>query len=413
MSTAAVSPGEMPEVVFEPRQKKTVVLVGAGGAIGSNVVTHLGRIPSVGHVRLVDRDVYEPANLRGQAIAVTDVGKAKVRVQQRRLQEMNPNLEIEAYASPLEELPLGLYDCDLIIAALDSRKSRQLVNEIATRLGVPWIDSGVDAGGLLARLNAYEPQVEGAPCLECAWGASDYDSLEQAYPCQGVEGAAPPATNAPSALGGLAGALVALEVEKRLVGRDDRLPPGVEVMVDAAAHAQMKSHLRRAAVCRFDHEVWDIQPLDVGPGELTLGATLGLPRREADAASPGYELPEAKLSVPGHSFVACVTCASCGATREVGRLAKRLRPSDRLCSGCGEASTPTGFDQVDAITSARVSPLAASSTLQDLGLRPRDVITVTRAGVASHYEVGAPAPRNPPRGASAAGDPPATCAGRD
>lgn len=412
MSTAAVSPGEMPKVVFERREKKSAVLIGAGGAIGSNVVTHLGRIPDIGHVRLIDRDVYEASNLRGQAIRASDVGKAKARVQQRRLREMNPDLEVEAYAAPLEDLPLGLYQSDLIISVLDSRKSRQLVNEIATRLGVPWIDSGVEAGGLLARVNAYDSRVEGAPCLECGWSSSDYDTLEQEYPCQGAAGASPPATNAPSALGGLAGALVALEVEKRIVGRDDRLPPGVEVMVDAAVHAQMKSHLRRAPGCRFNHEVWEIEKLEAGPGELTVGATLGLPLRDAGAASPGFELPEAKLSVPGQSFVECVSCMSCGTTREVGRLTKRLRPSDRLCPSCGETSTPTGFDQVDALSSARVSPLAASSTLRDLGLRPRDVITVARAGVESHYEIGASAPANRSQDTTAAADIPATSAAR-
>lgn len=386
MTNAAVTAGEIVEVAVGGFADKSVVVVGAG-ATGSHVIQHVGRMRRVGCTRVIDRDSYDRSNLRGQAIRSSDVGKAKARVQARRLREMNPSLVVEAYVASLEELPYGVYDADLIISCLDSRLARLHLSQIATRLGVPWIDTGVDAGGLLARVNAYDPREEGAACYGCALSSRDYDNLETAYPCQGA-GDQAPATNAPSALGGLAGALTALEIEKWLDEKDDRLPAGREVMFNAASHEPSNGGLRRAASCRCDHEVWDIRPLAENAQQLTIGAALGLPQRDAAAASPGYELPEATLSVPGQSFVERLTCVHCDVTREVCRLVSRLRPADLKCPGCGVPSTPVGFDQVSRIRSSRVSPRAATQPVSSLGLRAGDVITVARAGVESHYLLG-------------------------
>ena len=54
--------------------------------------------------------------------------------------------------------------CDLIVSCLDSKAARQHVNEIAWRLGTPWIDCGVLGSQSLVRVNAYFP-AQGSPCL--------------------------------------------------------------------------------------------------------------------------------------------------------------------------------------------------------------------------------------------------------
>src|SRR5262249_13379669 len=151
------------------------------------IASHLGpllaRIADLEHVTLIDRDHYEEKNLGGQAITPSDLGKSKAAVQRRRLRQIRPSLSVEAIAAPLEDLPLGLFRADLILLCLDSREARGRGTEIAWRLGVPWLDAGVRADGLLARVNAYDPQLVGGPCLECAWGEADYRALEQSYPC--------------------------------------------------------------------------------------------------------------------------------------------------------------------------------------------------------------------------------------
>ncbi|HEY7545044.1 MAG TPA: ThiF family adenylyltransferase, partial [Blastocatellia bacterium] len=59
---------------------KTVILVGAGGNIGSHLAPHLARMPEVGRVTLIDKDFYESTNLRSQDITARDVGKSKAAV---------------------------------------------------------------------------------------------------------------------------------------------------------------------------------------------------------------------------------------------------------------------------------------------------------------------------------------------
>ena len=86
----------------------TLVVVGAGGNIGSHLVPHLGRMARVGRVVLIDRDAYEPANLTSQDITPRDIGRPKALVQARRLRAINPALEVAAVVGAVEDQPLGL-----------------------------------------------------------------------------------------------------------------------------------------------------------------------------------------------------------------------------------------------------------------------------------------------------------------
>ena len=177
-----------------------VIIVGAG-AIGSHLASLVARMPGVTHVTVIDRDKYEGSNLGAQHIFTADVGKSKAQVQARRLRQINPALATRAFERPVEDLPLGWLRGDVILACLDSRRARMAVNQAAWRLGVPWINAGIDATGLLARVQVFAPEDE-APCLECAWDARDYELVEQIYACQAAT--APARTGASSSLGALA-----------------------------------------------------------------------------------------------------------------------------------------------------------------------------------------------------------------
>ncbi|MDO8473636.1 MAG: ThiF family adenylyltransferase, partial [Dehalococcoidia bacterium] len=132
------------------KQGKSVAVVGAGGNIGSHILEHIARMPEVTRVRLIDKDIYERKHLLSQSITPSDVGRAKAIAQPRRLRAIRSDLCIEPIAKGVEELPLGTLHCDAIVACLDSLWSRQVVNAAAWRLGVPWIDGGVNTGHLLA-----------------------------------------------------------------------------------------------------------------------------------------------------------------------------------------------------------------------------------------------------------------------
>jgi hypothetical protein len=160
----------------------TVVVAGCGN-IGSHLVPHLARMAAVERLILVDPDSYERKNLGGQAIRRSDVGRAKATTQAETARAIRPGLDVQAVVDRIENLPLGWLEGSVIASCLDSLAARQSVNEAAWRVGSTWVDAAVDADGRLARVIVYAPSPE-APCLECAWGPSDYAALEQRMPCE-------------------------------------------------------------------------------------------------------------------------------------------------------------------------------------------------------------------------------------
>ncbi len=274
---------------------KSVVVAGAGGNIGSHLMESVARMAEVGRVVLIDRDVYNaPRNLLNQDIVPSDMGKPKVLVQARRLAEIRPSLGIEAIHAPLEDVPLGAWRADLILACLDSRVARQRVNECAWRLGVPFADSGVLGFEWLARVNVYVPASE-APCLECAWSEEDYRQLEQLYPCGGP--ANEPAPNgAPSELGALAASMLALECRKMLTGETDCAAIGRQVTFNARWHSCSVTSFRRNPRCRFDHATWRVEPLHCRRAECESRICSPWPRScvfRDSASSGGWSAPRA------------------------------------------------------------------------------------------------------------------------
>jgi len=171
-----------PAARARPESGARIVLAGCGN-IGSHVVPHLARIPEVAQVVLVDPDVYENHNVRGQDIRARDVGRAKVDVQAERLRDIRPGLSVVAVADRLERLPFADFRNAVLVGALDSRAARQALNQAAWRAGSAWIDMAVDGAGLLCRVSVYRPTV-GSPCIECGWSADDYGSLRRILPCR-------------------------------------------------------------------------------------------------------------------------------------------------------------------------------------------------------------------------------------
>ena len=356
---------------------KKIVVVGAGGNIGSHLVPHLARMPNVSRVTLIDRDVYEAKNLWPQDISPSDVGKRKVGVQARRLRRINPDVQVEAIYDAVERVALGRLRGDVILACLDSRIARQQVNQFAWRLGVPLIDAGVEPSALLARINVYIPGADNS-CLECAWDDRDYEALEQSYPCGGFVSTVA-ATNAPSSLGALAASLQALECQKLLAGQTDQVAIGKQVLIDALHHKHYVTAIRRNKNCRFDHRVRQIRKLGLLPGENTLQQVFARLNAHGNGA--------AVLSVEGKPFAKRLTCPSCGETRALLRLECTLSEKQRRCGNCGQRMITTGFDLLERLGPEAVFSGALSRSLFGLGLRSGDVFSLGEGEDESHYEI--------------------------
>lgn len=358
---------------------KRLVLTGVGN-IGSSLIPHLARLSGVGQVTIIDRDIYEQKNLMVQAILPGDVGRAKAAVQARRLRRINPSLEVQALQVDLHDIPLGELRADVILACLDSREARRVINQTAWRLGVPWIDAGISADhGLFARVTVYIPASD-TPCLECAWDERDYARLEHAQPCvPGVVHAAP--TNAPASLGALAAALQAIECQKVLEGDWEHTLKTRQMIFDVQHHAYCLTNFRRNAHCRFDHGIWQIRVISRKPREITFGQIFDA--ENLAVGSKGW------IRAEGRPFVRKLQCSQCGRTRKTLALRGRLSHRQTVCRGCRKRMEPIGFDMVDRLDLTSVAKQVLSCPLSFFGFRRGDVFSIGPVhGGEIHFEIG-------------------------
>jgi molybdopterin/thiamine biosynthesis adenylyltransferase len=334
-------------------ERRHVVIAGAGGNTGSHLLPHLGRMHGIARLTLVDPDVYTAGNLSAQDIETGQVGEVKVRAQAARLRAINPTLDVTTMAERIEDVPRGLLRGDLLVSCLDSRAARQHVNEIAYRLGVAWIDCGVLGSQNLARVTARLPAADAA-CLECPWDRDGYALVEQEYAC-GFENSTVQPTMASSALGGLAAALVAIEIAKLLGGEVETSAVGRQVTLDAQHLSLVVSLNSRNPNCLFDHRTWCIEPWRCRLQSQTVGDTL---------ATLG------SLRVEGHRFVYALMCPGCGRREE----SLRLNRPQAHCATCGRRMTAPGFEARDRLD-INLPREYLNLTLAQIGLRAEDVVS--------------------------------------
>jgi hypothetical protein len=383
---AAVAPLSIPQGWYSSSPGcspgRSAALIGLGN-IGGFAAGLLGRLPDLAQLTLLDRDTYEAKNLVSQDIAAADVGRPKAVVQAERLRRINAGLRVAALVEDLEQVPLGLLRADIILACLDSRRARQCVNQAAWRLGIPWIDAGVRADGLLARVNVYRPGA-GQPCLECAWDQRDYELIEQTYPCRGNAPVDEPAlapTNAPASLGALAAALQVLECQKVFAGEWQRAAVSKQLLIDAAAHRHFVTSYRPNPACRFDHALWQIDGLERRARQLSVGDTLALAGRDPAAG--------AALRVEGQVFVRKLVCPRCGDARALPwRLSGRLG-AEQQCVRCQRRMLAPGTDVREWLDESDLLRPALADPLSNLGIRDGDVFTLRGADGDRHIQLAA------------------------
>ncbi len=125
----------LPEVGLEGQRKlknTRVLTIGTGG-LGSPLGLYLAAA-GVGTLGIVDFDVVDRSNLQRQIIHGTkDVGRAKIASAKDRLEDLNPNVKIEAFEIALtSENALELFkDFDVIVDGTDNFQTRYLVNDAA------------------------------------------------------------------------------------------------------------------------------------------------------------------------------------------------------------------------------------------------------------------------------------------
>lgn len=126
-----------------------VLVVGVGG-VGGYTVEMLAR-SGVGHLTIVDADTVAESNLNRQLIALRpSVGKSKVELFRKRIEDINPDCEvtaIEAFLEPdsVEEL-VGIGKFDMVIDAIDTVAPKVALIAWCMRNNIPVLSS-MGAGG--------------------------------------------------------------------------------------------------------------------------------------------------------------------------------------------------------------------------------------------------------------------------
>ncbi|MFW9983420.1 MAG: ThiF family adenylyltransferase [Candidatus Odinarchaeota archaeon] len=153
------------------RQARIVVVgIGGLGSVSARQLTSLG----VGVVRVVDRDIVEVSNLQRQLLYTgNDIGTPKAEVAMKRLNMLNPDVNIEALALSVTEATADrvVEGMDVVIDGLDSFKPRYALNRACIRQNIPY----VFAGALSAVGNMTTILPGKTACLECVFSGIDED----------------------------------------------------------------------------------------------------------------------------------------------------------------------------------------------------------------------------------------------
>ncbi len=117
-----------------------VLVVGAGG-LGCPVLQYLSAA-GVGKIGIADADFVSVSNLHRQVLYTTaDVGKPKVECAKKRLNELNPEVEIlifETFINPKNATEI-LKDFDVVVDGTDQIPARYVLNDACVLLGKPLV----------------------------------------------------------------------------------------------------------------------------------------------------------------------------------------------------------------------------------------------------------------------------------
>jgi molybdopterin-synthase adenylyltransferase len=145
-----------------------VVIVGCG-ALGTAQANGLVRA-GVGAVRIIDRDYVEESNLQRQMLfdeadALENLPKAVAA--ERKLKRINSDVAVEGVVADVdgrnvEDLLNGFR---LVLDGTDNFETRYLINDVAVKLGIPWIYGAV-VGSYATTLTVIPRRT---PCLACVF----------------------------------------------------------------------------------------------------------------------------------------------------------------------------------------------------------------------------------------------------
>ncbi len=203
----------LPDVGVEGQRKlkaARVLLIGAGG-LGSPAALYLAAA-GVGTLGIVDFDVVDKTNLQRQILHGTDtVGIPKLESARRRVQDLNPNVQVELFETRLTSANALdiIREFDVVADGTDNFPTRYLVNDACVLLGKPNVYGSIFRfEGQASVFYAKE-----GPCYRCLYAEPPPAGLVPSCAEGGVLGVLP----------GIIGSIQAMETIKFILGRGELL----------------------------------------------------------------------------------------------------------------------------------------------------------------------------------------------
>ncbi|MDR3194419.1 MAG: molybdopterin-synthase adenylyltransferase MoeB [Tannerella sp.] len=211
-----------------------VLVIGAGG-LGAPILLYLAAA-GVGTLGVIDGDVVDLSNLQRQVIHFTpDVGKAKVLSAKEKINQINPDVKVNAYHGLFNaENAFDLIrDYDFIVDGTDNFPVKFLINDACVLLGKPF-----SHGGILRFNGQTLTHLPGTACYRCAFHSPPPPNAVPTCSQAGVLGA----------IAGMLGTVQAAEALKYLTGVGDLLTNRL-LAFDAKAMTFRTAKLKRNAKC--------------------------------------------------------------------------------------------------------------------------------------------------------------------
>lgn len=208
----------IPDFGFEAQKKlkaAKVLVIGSGG-LGSPALLYLAAA-GVGTIGIVDFDVVDDSNLQRQVLfGVDEIGKPKVEAAKKRLESLNPYIDIKIYNQQLtsQNALEIIREYDVIADGTDNFPTRYLVNDACVLSGKPNVYASIfQFEGQVSVFNYINKEGEPGPNYRDLYPTPPPPGLVPSCAEGGVLGVLP----------GIIGSLQALEVIKVITGVGETL----------------------------------------------------------------------------------------------------------------------------------------------------------------------------------------------
>src|SRR6476646_6572476 len=229
----------IPEIGVAGQQRLLAanVLVAGAGGLGSPAALYLAAA-GIGRLGIVDDDVVDESNLQRQVLHSTAaLGEPKVESAERRVRELNPDVDVVAYRRRLGADNVdGILDegWEVIVDGADNFPTRYLLNDASVWHGIPVVHGSIFR--FEGQATVFAPGA--GPCYRCLFPQPPPPELAPSCAEGGVLGVLP----------GVIGSIQATEALKVALGIGDPLV-GRLLLFDALQASFTEVTLRRDPAC--------------------------------------------------------------------------------------------------------------------------------------------------------------------